>query len=145
MEGDHFILFDDLKDTRVKKKKLKTSSFNLKLNIFMKKKVTVGYEKSGQSSSRNCAVYVKKGRRLVFVDFCSPASPLLAASKIYGVWVQKNRIGLQSIRESPTCPIIAVADEDSEHVWQRLPKYIGNFKCARLQGSNNYDTYLVRN
>lgn len=104
----------------------------------------MGYEKSGQSSTRNCAVYVKKGRRLVFVDFCSPASSLLAASKLYGVWVQKNRVGLQSIVASPYCPAIAANDEDSERAWQHVPRYLGNFKCARVQGGSNYDTYVIR-
>jgi hypothetical protein len=122
LESDHFILFDNFKDTRV----------------------TVGYEKSGHNSTRNCALYVKKARKILFVDFCQPASDLFEASKFYGVWVQKNRVGIDSIRDPPNCPIIKVDQEDSESTWNNIDRYIGNFRCARLQGANYYDTYIIR-
>ena len=43
----------------------------------------------------------------------------------------------------PQCQIILVHQENSEQVWKNVTTFLDEFKCARLQGTNYYDTYLV--
>ncbi|RNA13528.1 von Willebrand factor D and EGF domain-containing [Brachionus plicatilis] len=119
--GDHYIMYDDFKNTRV----------------------TSGFQKCGWGSC-NCAVYVQKNRKLMFVDFCNVQSNTSPTSKIYGVSVEQNHIGPKAIREIPQCPVISPLYENSKTTWESIPTILGSFKCARLQGSNYYTDYLIR-
>ncbi|RNA29536.1 von Willebrand factor D and EGF domain-containing [Brachionus plicatilis] len=119
--GDHFILYDDFKNTRV----------------------TSGFQKCNFGSC-NCAVYVQKNRKLIFVDFCNVQSYSSPTSKVYGVSVEKDFIGPKAIREVPPCPFISSLDESNKQTWDSIPTILESFKCARLQGSNYYTYYLIR-
>jgi hypothetical protein len=86
---------------------------------------------------------LKKGRKIIFIDFCTASSVSSPASQFYGVSVEKNSIGPLAIKKVPRCQIILVNQENDERVWRNITTFLGNFKCARLQGSNYYDTYVV--
>lgn len=124
--GEHYILYDDFKDIRV----------------------TVGFQKcdANSTSSCNCAVYLKSARKLVFMDFCdSSTTDLTPTSAFYGISVDSNSIGLRAIHLMPKCQIILPHLENNESTWENIPSFLGTFKCARVQGSNNYETLIVRN
>lgn len=116
-------MYDDFKDTRV----------------------TASFQKCGNGGSCNCAVYLKKERSLVFMDFCNAKNNLSPTSKFYGVSVEKNAIGLDAIRtlDLNSCDIILAHQENNEQVWNKIKPYLGHFKCARLQGFNNFGTVVV--
>jgi hypothetical protein len=106
------------------------------------KKVTASYQRCGGATC-NCAVYLKKGRKIAFVDFCSASNPLSPTSQLYGVEIGKDKVGLKAIRKMPPCKIISPKDEDNERVWKNIDTFLDDFKCVRLQGSNNYDIFVV--
>ena len=108
----------------------------------MDTRVTSGFEKCNRGSC-NCAVYVQKNRKLMFVDFCNVKSNISPTSKIYGVSVEHNNIGPKAIREVPQCPVISSLHENNKETWNLIPTILGSFKCARLQGSSYYTYYLV--
>ncbi|RNA24022.1 von Willebrand factor D and EGF domain-containing -like [Brachionus plicatilis] len=119
--GDQFILYDDFSGTRV------TASYQ-----------SCNYNKA----FCNCAFYFKKGNRLVFVDFCSNSEPL--SKLIYGVSVDNDSIGVHGIKEMPPCQTISPLQENNESAWRNVTTFMDTFKCARIQGSNYYDTYVIR-
>jgi hypothetical protein len=86
---------------------------------------------------------VKKGKKLVFFDFCTASGPSSPTSRFYGVSVEKNAIGPKAIKQMPPCQIILVHQENDERVWANVTTFLDSFKCVRLQGSNYYDTYVV--
>ena len=57
--------------------------------------------------------------------------------------MEKNSIGPYAISEMPSCQIISPNNEDNEIVWQNITSFLNSFKCAKIQGSNYYDTYVV--
>jgi hypothetical protein len=91
----------------------------------------------------NCAVHIKHGRKLAFVDFCGVTDPSLPVSQPYFVETSKGKTGLKAISEMPECDIIAADDELNEARWATLKPIANSFKCARMQGSNFYTTYIV--
>jgi hypothetical protein len=123
--GDHYIMYDDFKETRV----------------------TTSYERCFQNATCNCAVYVKKRRSLAFMDFCSRSSNKSPTSEFYTVSAGKvsHEITEKDIRPMPKCEIILQGQEDDESVWKRIRPVEQFFKCARVQGKNNFETYIVRN
>ena len=126
-----------------KKKPIYSLYFRWDLKLFSKPiKVTAGYQQCGGATC-NCAVYLKKGRKLVFVDFCGATNEKSPTSQLYGVQLGKNSTGLDAIKKMPPCKVIAPKDEDKESTWKKLPKFLGDFQCAILQGCNHYDQYVV--
>lgn len=109
---------------------------------FKNTRVTSGFEKCNEGSC-NCAVYVQKNTKLIFVDFCNVKSNASPTSKIFGVSVEQNFIGPKAIREVPQCPVISSLHENNKQTWDLIPTFLGSFKCARLQGGSYYTNYLV--
>ena len=72
-------------------------------------------------------------------------NPLSPTSRFYGVQVEKNAVGMDALRNLNinSCNIILQGQEDIEGVWKNIPTYLSHFKCARLQGFNNYGTVVV--
>lgn len=107
--------------------------------------MTASFAKCGNGGSCNCAAYLKKRRSLVFIDFCNATNPLSPTSKFYGVRVEENKVGMNALRtlDLNSCPILIPGQEDIERAWNNIPKYLDQFKCARLQGFNNYGTIVV--
>jgi hypothetical protein len=105
--------------------------------------VTASYQSCGARATCNCAVYLKKGRKVAFVDFCSTINPASPTSQLYGVTLAKDAIGLKSIKKMPPCQIIAPQNENNPSVWANVSTFLDDFKCVRLQGSNHYDLYVV--
>lgn len=89
-------------------------------------------------------MYVKKEHQIAFVDFCSTENPLSPTSQLYGVSIDDGTFGPNAIHKLSHCAIISPLDEDNENVWKSFAPFLGHFKCARLQGSNYYDSYVVR-
>lgn len=104
--------------------------------------MTAGYHSCGGATC-NCAVYLKKGRKIIFVDFCGVTNDLSPTSQLYGVHLEKNATGLNAIKKVPPCKIISPRDENDERVWKNVPTFLDDFKCVLLQGSNHYDQYVV--
>ncbi|RNA13009.1 hypothetical protein BpHYR1_043789 [Brachionus plicatilis] len=119
--GDHFIMYDDFKNTRV----------------------TSGFQQCSYGPC-TCAVYLQKNRKLMFVDFCNVQSNNSPTSKIYGVSVERSFIGFKAIRKLSPCPFISSLHENNTKTWDSIPTILESFKCARLQGSNYYTYYLIR-
>ena len=86
---------------------------------------------------------MKKGRKIIFVDFCTANGVSSPTSQLYGVSVENNSIGPNAIKKVPRCQIILVHQENDERVWRNVTTFLDNFKCVRLQGSNYYDTFVV--
>jgi hypothetical protein len=81
---------------------------------------------------------------LAFVDFCGVTDRKLPVSQPYFVETSKGKTGLDAVKLMPKCGIIAAADEFNEVAWDNIESISNSFKCARLQGSNFYETYLVK-
>jgi hypothetical protein len=64
--------------------------------------------------------------------------PFIKFFRFYGISVDR------AIKTMPKCPIILVHQENDVQVWNNIDTFIDNFKCARLQGSNYYDTFVVK-
>lgn len=79
----------------------------------------------------------------MFLDFCTASSNTSPTSKFYGVSVEKNAVGIKSIRTMPQCQFISAEQEDNESVWRGVSSFLGKFKCVRIEGSNNYETFVV--
>lgn len=112
---------------------------------FVLLKVTAGYENCGQNSTCNCAVYLKKRRSLVFMDFCTASSSKSPTSEFYTVSSGKvsHEITEKDIKPLPKCDIILPGQENDEAVWKSIKPVQSFFKCARIQGKNNFETYVV--
>ena len=120
-------MYDDLKDIRI----------------------TVGYQNCDDSenstSSSTCAVYLKSGRNIDFMDFCdSSPTNLTPTSAFYSVSVDKNAIGTKAIHLMSKCRIILPQFENDETTWKNISSFHGTFKCARVQGSSNYESLIVK-
>ena len=87
-------------------------------------RITAGFQKCGTGSC-NCAIYLKKDTKLIFVDFCNVVSNLSPTSKLYGVSVERNQIGPKAIREVPLCPVISSLHENHEATWNSIPTFLG--------------------
>lgn len=106
-------------------------------------RVTASYQSCKYNNAFcNCAFYFKKGTKLVFLDFCSTSESF--SRLIYGVSIDKDSIGIKGIKQMPPCQTISPLNENNENTWQNISAFLGNFKCARIQGSNYYDTYVVK-
>lgn len=92
-------------------------------------------------------MYLKKGRKLIFVDFCNVTNVISPTSQLYGVdfsYVDENDFGQKAIQKLDFCPIIPVEDEDKQATWDMIDDtFLDAFKCVRLQGSNYYDWFVV--
>jgi hypothetical protein len=127
-EGEQFILFDDFKDVRV------TASQQL-------------CNKNSTLVSK-CSLYVKKGRSVVFMDFCGVESKRSPTSKLYGVSLENvphDQEFSLALHPVPSCESIKLSQEDDEDVWQRIPKFLNKFKCAKMNSGSHSTTYLVLN
>jgi hypothetical protein len=115
-------MYDDFKDTRV------SMSFQ-----------------ECRTGHCNCGVYIKKKREIIFLDFCESKSSFSpTASSFFSVSLRKDTVGFDAIEEIPPCDIILPQYEDNLDVWKSLPNIVNNrFKCARLQGANNFETHVV--
>lgn len=138
-------MYDDFKDTRVSDYIPKTY---LICNLIENKiyfQVTASFERSGNQGSSNCAVYLKKRRSIVFIDFCNATGNLSPTSQFYGVVVEKNVIGPNAIRKLDlnSCGIILPGQEHDSRAWKKSKTFMEHFQCARLQGFNNYGTVIV--
>lgn len=92
-----------------------------------------------------CGVYLKKKRDIIFLDFCESKSAFSpTASSFFSVSLNKQTVGFDAINEIPPCDIILPQDENNLDVWKLIKPIVnGRFKCARLQGANNFETYVV--
>jgi len=81
------------------------------------------------------------------MDFCSRSSNKSPTSEFYTISAGKvsHEITEKDIRPMPKCEIILQGQEDDESVWKRIRPVEQFFKCARVQGKNNFETYIVRN
>ena len=94
----------------------------------------------------NCAMYLKKERSVVFIDFCDVMSTerLLPVNNFYHSRIETNKKGLNAIDIfTNECHLLQPANENSETEWAKIPIFRRNFKCARLIGKNNYETFIV--
>jgi len=125
-KGDHFILYDDFKETRV----------------------TASYQQCSTAprATCNCAIYLKKGRSVIFMDFCDvpKSEKILPVNQFYHSSVSFNRTGLNAIEPIYDCPLLHPKFENDDQEWSRLPIFRNNYKCAKLVGDNNFETYLFR-
>ena len=105
----------------------------------------MGYSSCGIRATCNCAFYLKKAKSALFIDFCSATSPLSPTSKAYGLIIDKNATEFNIIKEiSQLCPWIPLKYEDDAKTWDNIKPIFGNFKCAKLQGRNHYDDFVVK-
>ncbi|CAF0799749.1 unnamed protein product [Brachionus calyciflorus] len=119
--GDHFVMYDDFKGNRI------TTSFE-----------------PCQNGSRNCAIYIKKDRKLVFVDFCNVENESSPTSELYGVSLDKDSLGLKSIKNSIDIPWINPSNIKDSQAWNNFDTFLGNFKIARILGPTHSDHFVVR-
>ena len=112
---------------------------------FKETRVTSSYHECAQNSTCNCAVYLKKRRSIVFMDFCTASSPSSPTSAFYRVTSSEisHKIDHRDVKPIPKCDIILQGQEDDEQVWKRIKPFESYFKCARVQGLN-FETYVLR-
>ena len=79
------------------------------------------------------------------MDFCETTSQFSpTANSWFSVAPNAESIGFEAISELDKCSIILPQDENNMEIWDQLPEIInGRFKCARLQGANNFETFVV--
>lgn len=80
------------------------------------------------------------------MDFCTASSPSSPTSAFYTVTSSNisHSIDYTDIKAVPKCDIILPGQEDNEQVWNQIRPFESFFKCARIQGKNNFETYVVR-
>lgn len=44
----------------------------------------------------------------------------------------------------PPCKTIYPSQENDETSWENISIFLDNFKCAKIQGSNHFETYVVK-
>ncbi len=77
------------------------------------------------------------------MDFCHATSLNSPTSEFYSVVPGHDSHGLDSIKRLDRCEIILSNQEDSEYVWKNIRTFDNYFKCARVQGTNNFDILVV--
>ena len=77
------------------------------------------------------------------MDFCKATSEISPTSLFYAVSPGPNAHGPKAIQEIPRCDIILSNQEDTESIWKNIKPFNKYFKCARVQGTNNFDITVV--
>ena len=94
----------------------------------------------------NCAMYLKKGRSVVFIDFCNVpgTEKTLPVNTLYFSKTELNKNGTDQIEQfEKYCTFLNPKYENDESQWAKLPVLKGSYKCAKLVGGNTYQTYIV--
>lgn len=112
---------------------------------FKETRVTISTHSCGTNSTCNCAVYLKRRRSLVFMDFCTASGDSSPTSEFYTVNAGKvtHALTYKDIKQLPKCDIILQGHEDNEETWRNIKPFEKYFKCARVQGKNKFETYIV--
>ncbi|CAF0998310.1 unnamed protein product [Brachionus calyciflorus] len=117
--GDHYIMYDDFKDTRV----------------------TASYQKCNSVATCNCGVYLKKKSKVLFLDFCNDQKPITQSMQLYVAYAQNGR---SVVKQVPPCVVISPTNENNPTTWNSINTFMEDFKCAKIQGGSYYDTYVLR-
>ena len=106
-------------------------------------KITAGYQKCDYNAARcNCAVHVKKGDKLAFIDFCKIKEYKSPVNRFYSVSkTPQNTYGPEAIKPINCKPILPI-QEDDEHAWKSIAPANEYFKCAQI-GDGTFVTYVV--
>lgn len=112
---------------------------------FKETRVTIGTHSCGANSTCNCAVYLKRRRSLVFMDFCTASSDSSPTSQFFTLTAGEvsHEVTYKDIQQLPKCDIILQGHEDNEETWKNIKPFEKYFKCARVQGKNKFETYIV--
>ena len=79
------------------------------------------------------------------MDFCTASNEKSPTSEFYTITSGKvsHEITAKDIIALKKCDIILQGEEDNESVWNGIQVVEKFFKCARVQGKNNFETFIV--